>query len=234
MTRDDDVCDPDPRGATGRSDLAGAVASALRDRRLLEHPFYRRWEAGELSGEELAEYAVHYRAFEAALPDVLAAVVDRLTAEGAFGTAELVSRNLADELGRPEPHLELFDGFAAGLPPATAVGAGRAARDLVDTYRALAAESAVAALAGLAAYETQAAAIAASKGDGLRRWYGMDAAGTRFWDVHASMDADHGEWAVDALAMLDADADEVAVAARRAADAWWALLDERQAEGLAA
>ena len=92
----------------------------------------------------------------------------------------------------------------------------------------------MAALAGLAAYETQAADIAASKGDGLRRWYGMDAAGTRFWDVHAAMDADHGAWAVDALALLGADADTVAAAAGRAADAWWALLDERQAEGLAA
>ena len=89
-------------------------------------------------------------------------------------------------------------------------------------------------MAGLAAYETQAAAIAASKGDGLRRWYGMDAAGTRFWDVHSTMDADHGEWAVEALALLDADPDDVARSARRAADAWWSLLDERQAEGLAA
>ena len=82
--------------------------------------------------------------------------------------------------------------------------------DLADTYRALARRSPVAALAGLAAYESQAAAIAASKGDGLRRWYGVDAAGTRFWDVHAAMDADHGDWAVDALALLGADAAEVA------------------------
>ncbi len=92
----------------------------------------------------------------------------------------------------------------------------------------------MAALAGLAAYESQAADIAASKGDGLRRWYGIDAAGTRFWDVHAAMDADHGDWAVDALVLLGADADEVLEGARRAADAWWALLDEREAEGLAA
>ena len=103
-----------------------------------------------------------------------------------------------------------------------------------DTYRALAAESPIAAIAGLAAYESQAAAIATSKGDGLRRWYGMDAAGTRFWDVHSTMDADHGEWSVEALALLGADAGEVADGARRAADAWWALLDERQAEGVAA
>ncbi len=51
----------------------------------------------------------------------------------------------------------------------------------------------------------------------------MDAAGTEFWDVHAGMEADHGDWALDALALLGADPAEVAGAARRGADAWWAL-----------
>ena len=79
----------------------------------------------------------------------------------------------------------------------------------MTTYFDLVAEGPVAALAGLAAYETQASAIASSKAEGLRRWYGIDAAGTEFWDVHAAMDADHGDWAVAALTLLGADADEV-------------------------
>jgi len=218
-----------------RTDLAGAVASALEDRRLLTHPFYRRWEAGELSTSELAEYAVHYRAFESVLPEVLTTVVEELMADAEYEAAELVARNLADELGHPEPHLALFDAFAAALPVAPlATGPGAAARELAETYRALARRSPVAAIAGLAAYESQAAAIAATKGDGLRRWYGMDAAGTRFWDVHSSMDVDHGDWAVEALDLLGADEREVSDGARRAADAWWTLLDEREAEHLAA
>ena len=223
--------DTTDRGAA----LAAAVASGLKGRRLLTHPFYRRWEAGGLRGQELAEYAVHYRAFEAVLPTVLSAVVDRLRSAGDDAAAELVARNLADELASPLPHLELFDGFAAALPDtARATAPGAAATALADTYRALADESPAAALAGLAAYETQAAAIAATKGDGLRRWYGLGAGDTAFWDVHATMDADHGEWAVEALALLDADPTEVATASRRAADAWWALLDEREAEGVGA
>jgi pyrroloquinoline quinone (PQQ) biosynthesis protein C len=101
---------------------------------------------------------------------------------------------------------------------------------LVDTYRRLAAEGPTATLAGLAAYETQAAAIAASKAEGLRRFYGLDAAATEFWDVHATMDADHGDWALDALAQCGAGRAATHDAARRAAAAWWAFLDERQAE----
>jgi pyrroloquinoline-quinone synthase len=210
---------------------AGAVARSLDGRVLLTHPFYRRWEAGELSVGELREYAVHYRAFEAALPAVLTAVVDRLHAEGETAAAALVEDNLADELGRPEPHLALFDRFAGSLGgTATATTPGPAAVALVDTYFELVADGPAAALAGLAAYETQASAIASSKADGLRRWYGVDATGTEFWDVHADMDAEHGEWAVAALDLLGAEPNEVGAAARRGAEAWWALLDERQAE----
>lgn len=216
--------------------LAEAVARSLDGRQLLTHPFYQRWEAGLLRAGELHQYAVHYRAFEAALPAVLTAVVDQLEAEGASEAAALVAENLADELGRPEPHLALFDRFAAsaggngsGADSGTD-NSGPAADALVTTYFDLVAEGPVAALAGLAAYETQASAIASSKADGLRRWYGMDAAGTEFWDVHAAMDADHGDWAVAALTLLGADADEVGRSARRGADAWWALLDEREAE----
>jgi pyrroloquinoline quinone (PQQ) biosynthesis protein C len=102
---------------------------------------------------------------------------------------------------------------------------------LVATYLDLVEEGSVAALSAVAAYETQASAIAASKAEGLRRWYGIGDAGVAFWDVHATMDADHGDWAVDALAHLDADPAVVNEAAKRAADAWWEFLDEREADG---
>jgi hypothetical protein len=44
------------------------------------------------------------------------------------------------------------------------------------------------------------------------------------------MDTEHGEWAVEALFLLGADPAEVYDSARRAADGWWELLDEREDE----
>jgi pyrroloquinoline-quinone synthase len=215
--------------------IAEAIEEALEQRMLLTHPFYQRWEAGELQLAELDSYARNYRSFEAALPGVLSAVVQRLSTDGSTEVANLVQRNLDDELGRPEPHLALFDRFAAAVSPrgsATEADAqaGPAANALVATYTDLVEEGPVAALSALAAYETQASAIAASKAEGLRRGYGIDDAGVAFWDVHAAMDADHGDWAIDALASLDADPSVVNQAAKRAADAWWAFLDEREAD----
>ncbi len=214
--------------------LSDAVAHALEGRTLLSHPFYRRWEAGLLTQDELAEYAVHYRAFEAALPMVLTTAVATLRTDGEVEAEAMVTRNLSDELGRPEPHLALFDRFAGSLVgEATSAEPGPAAEALVQTYLDLAADGPVATLAGLAAYETQASSIASTKADGLRRWYGMDDSGTEFWDVHAAMDEEHGEWAIEALMMLGADASEVAESARQGADAWWRFLDEREAQASA-
>ncbi len=221
-------------GSSSRTDLAAALRTALTGRELLEHPFYRRWSAGRLGRDELAAYASQYRAFEAALPAVLVAVHDRLGAEGCTEAAALVERNLADELGNPEPHLALFDRFADEREGRRTdrTSPGRRPSRWSTPISDLAEQSPVAALAGLAAYEMQAPAIARSKADGLRLLYGIDGSGTAFWDVHAVMDADHGEWALDALVGgRSASTTEVGEAASRAAESWWALLDEREAEG---
>ena len=51
--------------------IKSLVHESLEGRLLLAHPFYRRWEAGELSEDELARYAGQDRYFEAYLPEFL-------------------------------------------------------------------------------------------------------------------------------------------------------------------
>ncbi|HEY7948120.1 MAG TPA: iron-containing redox enzyme family protein [Acidimicrobiales bacterium] len=211
-----------------RTELDALFDDILDTRRLLAHPFYRRWEAGALEEGELAAYAGQYRHFEAALPVVL----ERIAANLPAGRARsLVEANLDDERSVPAPHLELFDDFAAavGAEPSDPTPATAA---LVDLYLSLADRSPLAALSAVAAYEVQAPSIAASKAAGLLAWYGLDDDGARFWDVHASVDEEHGSWMLDALGELApdaAEAGEVSGAATAAADAWWAFLDEREA-----
>jgi pyrroloquinoline quinone (PQQ) biosynthesis protein C len=204
-----------------------ALADALRDRELLTHPFYRRWEAGTLAEGELAAYAEQYRFIERELPITLTAIAERLPE----GTARsLVEANLADELGVPAPHAALFESFATAAGARADVVPTAATAALLGAIRAAAAADPVAALAMVAAYEVQASDIAASKADGLRRHYGMDADGTAFWDVHTTQEADHAGWSTEALESLGTDADIVRAAARVSADAWWSFLDEREAE----
>jgi pyrroloquinoline quinone (PQQ) biosynthesis protein C len=212
-------------------ELAAELTEALADLQLLEHPFYRRWEAGTLRAGELGAYAGQYRHFERSLPGTLRQLVAQLD-EGP--AADLVRRNLADEEGNPEPHVALFESFAQAVEAPDEAGPTASTQALLDTYSRLTDAGGPEGLAALVAYEVQAPAIAASKADGLRRHYEMDAAATRFWDVHADMDQDHAAWAISALAALPGDEARVVDAARTAGAAWWAFLDEREAAGRAA
>lgn len=222
--------------------VRGVVQAAGQDLRLLDHPFYRRWSAGEVTLDELASYAGQYRHFEVVLPRLLTQITEAV-ADTDVGA--LVARNLRDEAGSTPTHVELFDQFLAGVGGTRDAPASPATAELVNTYHEAAAAGPRACLAAIAAYEIQASAVASTKAAGLRHRYGLDDQTVMFWDVHAELDAQHAEWAVEAVALLDAaaahrgGADGVPDApgrpgaverwAKRASQAWWAFLDERQA-----
>ena len=205
--------------------MGGVLAEAIVGRHLLTHPFYRRWDAGQLAEGELAAYAEQYRHIERALPETLATIADALPAGRA---RELVEANLADELGSPEPHTELFESFAGPAGAAPRAPASPSTATLLALVTTAAATDPAAALAMVAAYEAQAADIAATKSEGLRRHYGFDRAGTRFWDVHVTQEAVHATWSTDALNDAGADPDSVLAAAVVSADSWWLFLSERE------
>jgi pyrroloquinoline-quinone synthase len=201
------------------------LADAIVGRHLLTHPFYRRWEAGTLSESELAAYAEQYRHIERELPLTLSTIAEALP-EGR--ARELVEANLADELWTPEPHAQLFESFARATGAAPEARATPSTAALLAVVRTTAANDPAAALAMVAAYEVQAADVAGSKSDGLRRHYGLDEEGTRFWDVHRTQEVEHADWSTEALAELGADPDVVLAAAIVSADSWWLFLSERE------
>lgn len=208
--------------STMTNTVTALLDQALEGRRLLDHPFYRRWEAGALHEGELQHYAEQYRYFEAHLPLFLAELAGRLP-EGPAQAA--VNANLRDEVA-PPTHLDLFESFAR-FYGATNAEISPAMQTLIDEYRDVLATSDVAAIAGLLAYEAQGAAIADTKAEGLRVHYGANDSATNFWDVHGSVEADHAAWTMDALASLGGDDAAIVAAARRIADAWWNFLSER-------
>ncbi len=142
-----------------------------------------------------------------------------------------MQRNLDDEVGGPATHVELFDRFAAavGAPGPGDSTIGPATRALLDVHADLVASSPAEGLTAVLAYEVQAPEISATKAAGLRAHYGLDGEAVAFWDTHAAMEDDHAQWTLDAVVQAGGDPALVATAARRAADAWWSFLDEREA-----
>ncbi|HET9731193.1 MAG TPA: iron-containing redox enzyme family protein [Acidimicrobiales bacterium] len=207
-------------------DFRCVLDRAASQYRLLGHPFYRAWLAGALTRADLADYAAQYRHVEQILPATLEATAAALPAGQA---RRLVESNLADELSRPRPHLELLDDFALAVGADTDSAASRATAHLVATYQDAAEEGPVAALAVIGAYEVQAAEVASSKAASLRTDYHLDSAGTQFWDVHARLEESHADWTAEAIEELSPAPEEVSRHAGASAAAWWAFLDEREA-----
>ena len=203
--------------------LQNVAHEVLEKPRLLNHPFYQRWERGELASHEMTSYAEQYRYFEKMLPDFLHELADQLPTGSARSAVE---SNLHDEVSTPS-HVELFEKFAAHYG-ATNADISPAMRNLLQAYRDVLDRGPVSGLAGLLAYELQGAEIANSKANGLARHFAATDEALEFWKCHGSLEADHAQWTLDALDSLDFEVSDVTDGMDRVASAWWLFLDERE------
>ncbi len=186
--------------------VSARIDAARRRWNILEHPFYIRWERGELTREELATYAGQYRHAVVALADA----------------AQSAGEHAEDE----RAHVELWDDFAAALDaderaplPGTerCVAAWTSAKDPLE------------AAAILYAIEAGQPDVSKTKLAGLVEHYGFeeDSPGTAYFRVHAELDRAHAAEGRELLEQLAGpeDEDRLAAAAEGALAGNWALLD---------
>jgi pyrroloquinoline-quinone synthase len=167
---------------------------------VLEHPFYVRWERGELTRDELAHYAAQYRHAVVALAETAAATGD--AAHAAEETA----------------HIDLWDDFAAAVG-APLAEASAETQECVDAWRR---DDPLEARAVLYAIEASQPAISQTKLRGLRAHYGFTEAGTEYFSLHAERDFEHAE--LSRRELVDAP-DDLAAVAEGALRGNWRLLD---------
>jgi pyrroloquinoline-quinone synthase len=204
---------------------------------LLQHPFYQSWSKGELTREDLREYAAEYWHHVSAFPTYLSALHSRLP-DGEMRREVL--RNLAEEEGvdsaAGRPHSDLWMDFAAGMGATCDEVTRRAVQPemaaLMATFRELMQEgTASSAMAALYAYESKVPAIAATKAEGLAAHYATEGAAARYFTLHQTADVAHaGVWRelIDKeLAASPSTEDEEAAlnAGERAAKALWVALN---------
>lgn len=185
---------------------------------VLEHPFYLRWSAGELSREELASYAGQYRHATEAIARLCEAAAEAAPPED---RAEL-RRHAKEEAG----HVALWDGFVE------AVGGEIGAEPTPETRECVAAwtsgDGLLSSLVRLYAIESGQPEISRVKREGLAAQYGMgDGEGNAYFRVHERLDVDHAATGRELIERhLDgADEDALVAAAESVFRANWRLLD---------
>ena len=185
---------------------------------VLEHPFYQRWSAGELTREELARYAGQYRHAASAVAQLSASV-----AEAAPEAERAELRRHAEEEAQ---HIELWDGFV------DAVGGEAGAEPTAETLGCVetwtSADGLLPDLVRLYAIESSQPAISKTKREGLAEHYGIgDGSGNEYFRVHETADVSH---AAEGRSLIErhldgADQDRLVAAAEAAFEANWRLLD---------
>ena len=188
-------------------DLCERIDEARERWNVLRHPFYTRWERGELTRDELAFYAGEYRHAVVALAEAASAAGD---AEHAREEAE---------------HVALWDAFSEVLD---APLDREPTRETSACAQAWSRPNRLEALAVLYAVESSQPAIAETKLRGLVEHYGFrsDTDGMEYFALHAERDKEHARAARAAL--RDAEATDTARLARAAEEALranWLLLD---------
>ncbi len=201
---------------------------------LLCHPFYKAWGAGELSRDDLREYARNYYHHVKAFPTYLAELIVRLE-EGELRSALL--GNLADEKGGEDPatpeHAELWLDFAEGMGASRNLRAHQPPAEvkrLISFFHDVASEGAPPeALAAFYAYESQVPRVAKEKARGLREVYGADEKTCGYFTLHSTADVYHADvWRQQLGACLEASpeaAEKALAAGEGAAKALWRALD---------
>jgi pyrroloquinoline-quinone synthase len=190
---------------------------------VLQHSFYVRWSAGELTREELAVYAGEYRHAVVALA---------VCSERAAATApDTLRAGLAAHAAEEAGHVELWDRFAG----AVGTEAGEPNPETASCAAAWACDDGGAELlerlVALYAIEAGQPAISAAKLNGLREHYGLDTPdATAYFELHVERDVEHAAAGRELIERLlpgcsDEDQDRLIARAESVLKGNWELLD---------
>jgi len=208
---------------------------------LLCHPFYKAWSAGELTRNDLREYAQDYFHHVEAFPSYLDEFGSRVEDNQ---LRRVVMMNRDDEMGRENggrPHAELWLDFVEGMGGDRNVAEHTpipAIHDLTASFHEIACEGAPEeALAAFYAYESQVPRVACEKARGLRDMYGADEKTCGYFALHTTADVYHSRiWRHQLGKLIEAkpsNVEKALNAGENAAKALWSALDGIEAARVA-
>lgn len=168
----------------------------LKQKSLLNHPFYQLWQQGKLPINALQGYASEYYHLEYAFPSLLLQVSIDADEEA----TETLIVNYADETANGKSHSELWLDFAEGIgcsrDKIKKGSPSESVRAAILNLRSLASQSLIKGVSALLAYESNLQETAATKIHSLQEFYGIsNSKSTEFFTIHSTLDIKHAsEW----------------------------------------
>ena len=212
----------------------------IRPFNLLNHSFYKEWNAGKLNIEILQEYSKQYFHHVDAFPRCISAIHSNCTD---LKNRQVLLGNLMEEENTDNSHPDLWLKFAKGLgipeKEVKEVKLNEETKELIDEFLTISRLSYTKGLGALYAYENQMPQVAKSKIKGLAEFYGIsDKETIEFFEVHIGADEWHSEECLNLLAQLNSQTEqkEAIQGATKLAKLMWRFLDgvEKQTKHLRA
>ncbi|MCH7887499.1 MAG: CADD family putative folate metabolism protein [Candidatus Marinimicrobia bacterium] len=168
----------------------------IKEKDLLDHPFYQAWSEGTLSIEALQGYAKQYYKFVSAFPRYLSSVHSNCDD---LKTRQFILENLSEEENLEKPHQELWIQFGEAL--SLSREEITEAESFPETEEALGIlkdicrnASYTEGSAALYAYESRVPEIASVKIEGLQKFYNIgDKTAIEYFELHKDVDILHAE-----------------------------------------
>ena len=166
----------------------------IKENHLLNHSFYKAWNAGELSKDTIREYAAQYFQHVSLFPRYLSAIHSNCNE---IKTRQLLLENLNEEEKGNDNHPELWMRFAEGMgntrKNVKETIPIKETKELIKTFMKLSkSEKYHIGLASLYCYESMQPEISETKKDGLQKFYNVrDEDALKFFTVHMHADKWH-------------------------------------------
>ena len=171
------------------------IDNLIEKHHLLNHSFYKAWNAGELPKETIREYAAQYFQHVSLFPRYLSAIHSNCDD---ISVRKEILENLVDEELGDEDHPELWMRFAEGMGKTREevknTVAIKETKELVDNFMKLSKDDRYhVGFSAIYCYESMVPEIAENKIDGLKRYYGAKNGEDtlKFFEVHQSADIIH-------------------------------------------
>ncbi len=208
--------------------FAEKINQILKEKSLLNHPFYRLWQQGRLTRQALQGYAAEYYHLESSFPSFLLSA----SMHADDDQTDIIMKNYNEET-TGKSHVDLWLDFTKALEMAPAAVRKTAPMEstsaLLNRFKTLTGTGLFPAVGALLAYEANLQETAATKINGLQQFYNIsDEKSTAFFSIHGTLDIKHSKDWKDMLVASAQSADEqqaVLDAVMESMDLLWGFLD---------
>ncbi|EPP34519.1 pqqC-like protein [Chlamydia ibidis] len=210
----------------------------IKEKHMLNHTFYMKWSAGELTQTQLQNYAKDYYLHIKAFPKYISAIHSRCDN---LAARKLLLSNLMDEENGYPNHIDLWKNFAYALGVSeeeleSHTPSPQAQEKVATFMRWCTGDSLSAGVAALYTYESQIPTVAETKIEGLKKYFGFsNPQDYEYFTVHQELDVKHSQEEKELIEMLlNNDCGKILQATRDVTSALWnflgSFLDETPSE----